>query len=115
MKATWLNIIKGDRTSFLKLYDTYYTPLFHYGMTIRRDRELVKESLHILFCELWERHERLPQTTVDPKFYLFTWLKRIIIRRSEERRVGQGVDLGGRRIIKKKKEARKYWIRSTTI
>ncbi len=83
MKDTWLNIIKGDRASFLKLYDTYYTPLFHYGMTIRRDRELVKESLHILFCELWERHERLPQTTMDPKFYLFTWLKRIIIRQVE--------------------------------
>src|SRR6202022_4956820 len=27
--------------------------------------------------------------------------------RSEERRVGKGVDLGGRRIIKKKKQARK--------
>ncbi len=83
MKDTWLNIIKGDRTSFLHLYDSIYTPLFHYGMTIRRDRELVKESLHILFCELWERRERLPHTKVDPKYYLFTWLKRIILRQIE--------------------------------
>src|SRR2546427_11611044 len=33
--------------------------------------------------------------------------RRIARVRSEERRVGKGVDLGGRRIIKKKKQARK--------
>src|SRR2546426_5441036 len=32
-------------------------------------------------------------------------------QRSEERRVGKGVDLGGRRIIKKKKRRTRKWIR----
>src|SRR2546422_11598044 len=34
-------------------------------------------------------------------------------RRSEERRVGKSVDLGGRRIIKKKKKTRAAWARYT--
>ncbi len=62
------------------LYDTYYKALFHYGISIHRDRDRVKECLHVLFCDLWERRERLPDTVKDPKFYLFIWLKRIILR-----------------------------------
>src|SRR2546422_9862417 len=38
-------------------------------------------------------------------------------RRSEERRVGKSVDLGGRRIIKKKKKERKVlsWVRTRAV
>src|SRR6266567_6830790 len=35
-------------------------------------------------------------------------LQALLERRSEERRVGKGVDLGGRRIIKKKKKIKKW-------
>lgn len=80
MKQEWLGIIQGDEQSFVRLYDTYYRPLYHYGLKIRQDRELVGECLHILFCELWERRDRLPEAIQDPKFYLFTWLKRIILK-----------------------------------
>src|SRR2546422_11489646 len=37
-------------------------------------------------------------------------LMRIVLMRSEERRVGKGVDLGGRRIIKKKKKDKRGWL-----
>src|SRR5436305_14609219 len=40
------------------------------------------------------------RTTLDP-------IKQLIVERSEERRVGKGVDLGGRRTIKKKKYSNK--------
>ncbi|MDR2285301.1 MAG: sigma-70 family RNA polymerase sigma factor [Sphingobacterium sp.] len=80
MKQDWLGIIQGDEQSFVRLYDAYYKPLFHFGLKIRRDRELIKECIHILFCELWERHDRLPIETLQPKFYLFTWFKRIVLR-----------------------------------
>lgn len=80
MRQEWLGIIRGDERSFTRLYDEYYRPLFYYALKIRQDRELANECLHILFCELWEKRERLPITIQDPKFYLFTWLKRIIIK-----------------------------------
>lgn len=80
MRQEWLGIIHGDEKSFTRLYDAYYRPLFHYALKIRQDRALASECLHILFCELWERRERLPDTVQDPKFYLFTWLKRIVLK-----------------------------------
>ncbi|MCW2259533.1 MULTISPECIES: RNA polymerase sigma factor [Sphingobacterium] len=80
MKTHWVNITKGDKKSFFVFYDAIYRSLFQYGMVIGKDREIVKESIHILFYELWEKHERLPQEIKDPKFYVFVWLKRIIYR-----------------------------------
>ncbi|CDT17454.1 sigma-70 family RNA polymerase sigma factor [Sphingobacterium faecium] len=80
MKTHWVNITKGDKESFFIIYDTLYRSLFQYGMVIAKDREVVKEAIHILFYELWEKHERLPVDISDPKYYLFVWLKRIIFR-----------------------------------
>src|SRR6266704_5804017 len=47
---------------------------------------------------------RVRQTPVSINFATFAGQGSIRSERSEERRVGKGVDLGGRRIIKKKKE-----------
>ncbi|PRD56678.1 RNA polymerase sigma factor [Sphingobacterium gobiense] len=80
MLEVWSKVKEGSQESFMELYDMYYKPLFHYGLKIKHDRELVKECLHILFCELWEQRERLPVPRHDARFYLFTWLKRIIFR-----------------------------------
>lgn len=77
---TWNAIKTGDNNSFLALYDSVYTALFRYGLKINADREVVKESIHILFCDLWEKREKLPILTTDPKYYLFVWLKRVIYK-----------------------------------
>ncbi|WP_293913453.1 MULTISPECIES: RNA polymerase sigma factor [unclassified Sphingobacterium] len=79
MHQHWERIRKDDSQSFKLLYDELYKALFSYGMHIRPDRELVKECLHELFCELWSNRNRLPAVT-NPQYYLFTWLKRIILR-----------------------------------
>ncbi|QIH32755.1 sigma-70 family RNA polymerase sigma factor [Sphingobacterium sp. DR205] len=76
----WNSIKTGDSNSFLALYDSLYTALFRYGLKINADREVVKESIHILFCDLWEKREKLPMLTTDPKYYLFVWLKRVIYK-----------------------------------
>lgn len=77
---TWEALKAGDKDSFLTLYDTVYTALFRYGLKINADREIVKESIHILFCDLWEKRQGLPVLHADPKYYLFVWLKRIIYK-----------------------------------
>lgn len=80
MNQEWRDIALGNKDSFVRLYDAYYKPLFHYGLKIRQDRTLIQECLHILFCELWEKHSSLPLDIQNPKFYLFTWFKRIILK-----------------------------------
>src|SRR3989449_11401801 len=47
-----------------------------------------------------------PQTPRGAKGRLSVQVSRVCVKRSEERRVGKSVDLGGRRIIKKKKTKR---------
>lgn len=80
MTQEWKQIVEGDQDSFVRLYDAYYRPLYQYGLKIRWDKELISECLHILFCELWEQRSRLPTDIQNPKFYLFTWLRRIVLR-----------------------------------
>ncbi|MFD1772054.1 RNA polymerase sigma factor [Sphingobacterium suaedae] len=88
MNQEWQEITLGNKDSFVQLYDAYYKPLFHYGLKIRQDRELIKECLHILFCELWEKHSSLPPNIQNPKFYLFTWFKRIILKNLPQQELG---------------------------
>ncbi|WDF70051.1 sigma-70 family RNA polymerase sigma factor [Sphingobacterium oryzagri] len=87
MKQAWLDIRNGDKQRFITLYDELYEPLFHYALALCKDRELVKECIHLLFCELWETHERLPVDVQNPKFYLFTWLRRILFRQLKSQMV----------------------------
>ena len=80
MNQEWQNLIQGNTESFEGIYTTYYKPLFRYGLKICQDKELVKECLHILFCELWEKRPHLRADIKNPKYYLFTWFKRIILK-----------------------------------
>jgi len=84
---TWNEIKTGDSDSFLALYDSLYTALFRYGLKINADREVVKESIHILFCDLWEKRGNLPILTTDPKYYLFVWLKRLIYKQGANQNI----------------------------
>lgn len=94
MNQEWQEIARGNKDSFVRLYDAYYKPLFHYGLKIHQDRELIQECLHILFCELWEKHSSLPLDVQNPKFYLFTWFKRIILKNLPKQELGVEVMMG---------------------
>ncbi len=50
---------QGDESSFLGLYNLYLDDLFHYGMSLCKDRDLVKDLIQELFLQLWERHMHL--------------------------------------------------------
>lgn len=65
------------------LYETHYQALFAFGCRVSMDRELVKDSIHELFCELWDRRSRLPEVE-NIKSYLFTYLKRKLLRESQD-------------------------------
>ena len=57
---------------------------------------IVWRSLLLLFLLFWRTFG------FEENFAVELWL--VLVGRSEERRVGKSVDLGGRRIIKKKKQ-----------
>ncbi len=54
----WEKFRAGDEAAFSSLFYLYSDTLFYYGSSITKDRELIKDSIQQLFCNLWERKEQ---------------------------------------------------------
>lgn len=50
----WTSFKQGDRTAFDELFRRYYPTLTLYGSRICDDREILEDSIHDLFIELWQ-------------------------------------------------------------
>lgn len=78
-EITWNKIKSGDEAAFMQVYDANYKHLYLFGFSICQDADIVKDQIHDLFCEIWEKRTRL-STVYNIKSYLFTCLKRKIIK-----------------------------------
>lgn len=75
----WDLIKTGNKRAFTDLYNNYIDLLYSYGMKIVPDGELVRESVQNLFIHIYEQREYLSHPA-SIKAYLFSSLKRILIR-----------------------------------
>lgn len=80
----WGQIIKGNLEAFDFLYDEYIDALFAFGLTFSKDSDLVKDSIHDLFLELYKYRKKLSDTD-NVKNYLFKSLKRKIFVNQKNR------------------------------
>lgn len=80
----WGQIKKGDPEAFNFLYDKYIDALFSFGLTFSKDPDLVKDSIHDLFLELYKYRKKLSDTD-NVKNYLFKSLKRKIFVNQKRR------------------------------
>ncbi|MEN9961086.1 MAG: hypothetical protein RL045_1339 [Bacteroidota bacterium] len=78
----WDQFRAGDQQAFSLLYSHFVQPLYSYCMGITSDKDLIKDSLHDLFVEIWKNHASLGPTT-SVKFYLMASIKRKIVRQLE--------------------------------
>lgn len=77
----WQAFKRGERSAFETLLQQYYPMLLNYGVRFYRDKEFVKDSVHDLFVEIWNRKEHLGDV-VSVKSYLLQALRKNIIRES---------------------------------
>lgn len=77
----WQAFKRGERTAFEEILNQYYPLLLNYGYRFYRDKEFVRDSVHDLFVEIWNRREHLGDV-VSVKSYLLQALRRNIIRES---------------------------------
>ncbi len=56
----WDRIRSGDSSAMKSLYQMSYQELYVFGFKLIADREKTKDAIHELFCEFWEKHDRLP-------------------------------------------------------
>ncbi|RAV29203.1 RNA polymerase sigma factor [Sinomicrobium soli] len=79
----WQRFQAGDREAFCAMYARHFSVLYHYGLQMVRDRELVKDAIQNFFIYLWEHREGLGKVQVL-KAYLLVGLRRTMIRQARE-------------------------------
>jgi RNA polymerase sigma factor (sigma-70 family) len=76
----WREMREGNECAFQEVFDTYCALLFQYGLTITKDRELVKDCVQELFITMWTTRQNLG-IAKSVKYYMFFSLRRLIIKK----------------------------------
>lgn len=77
--VAWNDLIEGNQEGLEKLYSTYSTVLFRYGMAIRADSSLIKDCIQELFVDLWKYRSKLRKGS-EVKLYLFKALSNRVFK-----------------------------------
>ncbi|TCO28837.1 RNA polymerase sigma factor (sigma-70 family) [Pedobacter psychrotolerans] len=88
----WQNFLKGDRLALNEIYNRNLSPLYHYGMRMLQDEEVVRDCLHNLFVKLWINQKNLKPTN-NIKYYLISALRNTIINYKNAEKRFQKVEL----------------------
>lgn len=76
----WKDIISGDEISFEKLFKKYYNSLYRFGNFYFRDKDLVEDSIHDVFLEIWKYKSNL-NPDVKVKAYLYSCFKNRVFKK----------------------------------
>ncbi|TRX62047.1 sigma-70 family RNA polymerase sigma factor [Fulvivirga sp. M361] len=76
--ALWDAFREGCESSFAMLYQKTFMDLYQYGLKISQQKELVKDCIHDLYVDLWNKREQL-KAVDNVKGYLVIALKRRLI------------------------------------
>ncbi len=55
----WREMKEGNEFAFREIFELFSNPLFQYGWTIVKDRELVKDCVQELFISLWVNRQSI--------------------------------------------------------
>ena len=67
-KDIWTSFKQGDRNAFDELFRRFYPLLTLYGSRICGDRELLEDTIHDLFIEVWQSRSNSPIQSVKAYF-----------------------------------------------
>ncbi|WP_428667426.1 RNA polymerase sigma factor [Runella sp.] len=75
----WQDYRAGDSYALAQLMQVHYTDLFHWGMRLYPERELVKDCIQELFLSLWQIHATISEVE-NVRAYLLKALKTKLLR-----------------------------------
>ncbi|MFT4031250.1 MAG: sigma-70 family RNA polymerase sigma factor [Siphonobacter sp.] len=82
--SDWDGLKQGNEDAFMNIYETHYQAMYSFGCRMYPSQELVKDTIHEVFCELWAKRVDLPSVE-NVKAYLITYLKRKILKELEKK------------------------------
>ncbi len=89
--SLWDKLRSGDKNALKVIYDNEFRYLFNYGRKIFQKTELVEDSIHDLFVEIWQKHNSLGPTD-SIRRYLSTSLRRKIVSELKKQNKSQSVE-----------------------
>ncbi len=87
----WLLCLKGDRDAFKEMYCRCYSLLYHYGLKLVSDKELVKDCIQDLFVKIIQNYSAL-SPTLNVRGYLIKSLRNKIIDTIEKEKEKDDLD-----------------------
>lgn len=84
-KEIWIDFKEGSDSALSYIYSNNVNQLFNYGCQINNDEELVCDSIQDLFMDIIRNRKNLADVNVI-RFYLFTSLRRKIIKKLKKER-----------------------------
>lgn len=97
--ALWNAFREGNREAFERIYALYAEELVSYAQRVTTNIQLIEDSVHDLFVELWQSRANLSGTD-SIKFYLFRALRNKIHRIQQRDEFYRVTDLRIVRILK---------------
>ena len=82
----WNSFRQGSRDAFARIYQEQVDNLYHYGVHLCGDEELVRDCLQELFHDLWQSREHLTAQLLNIRYYLLSSLRRRLLRTQERDR-----------------------------
>lgn len=77
--SAWGLLLTGADEDFYKCFTVCYDDLYRLGLYLYKDGELVKESIQLLFIEVWKIRHKLSEVK-NIKEYVLTIYKRILYK-----------------------------------
>lgn len=87
----WQLCLEGNREAFKEVYCRFYSHLYHYGLKLVSDKELVKDCIQDIFIKIIQNHSAL-SPTLNLKGYLIKTLRNKIIDTIEKERSSDDLD-----------------------
>jgi len=75
----WKKLLEGDINSLKIIYNQYVNDLYNYGRRFTNDDDLLKDCIHDIFVEIYNKRNNLGQTD-NILFYLLKALRRKILK-----------------------------------
>jgi RNA polymerase sigma factor (sigma-70 family) len=79
----WSAFRVGNHEAYTLLIQSYFKPMFTYGIRLNKDSDFVKDCIQDVFCDLWKRRTHISQAD-SVKSYLFTAVRNRIYREQKK-------------------------------
>ena len=58
----WIRLKKGNQNAFKEIYDLHAGSLENYAKKFTSDIELIEDTIHDIFVQIWQKKESLSDT-----------------------------------------------------